>query len=106
MQQLLASAAWCPDRLRDVLIGVVARLTAPGGVLVVDETGFAKKGIHSAGMARQYSGALGKVDNCQIGVFVGYTVGRLRLLIDRALYLPATWVDDHDRRQRAGVPAE
>jgi len=73
MQRLLATADWNPDRVRDDLRDyVVEHLGDPGAVLVVDETGFLKKGSRSAGVARQYSGTAGRVENCQIGVFLGY----------------------------------
>jgi SRSO17 transposase len=73
-------------------------------VLVVDETGFLKKGTHSCGVARQYSGTAGRVENCQIGVFLGYSSTQGRAGIDRELYLPREWADDPERRAAAGVP--
>jgi SRSO17 transposase len=72
-------------------------------VLIVDETGFIKKGIRSAGVARQYTGTTGKIDNCQIGVFLGYASGTGRALIDRELYLPRAWTDDRQRARAAGI---
>jgi SRSO17 transposase len=75
----------------------------PGGVLIVDETGFIKKGNRSAGVARQYNGTTGKIDNCQIGVFLAYATGASRALIDRELYLPRAWTDDRDRARAAGI---
>ena len=75
-----------------------------GGVLVVDETGFLKKGTKSCGVARQYSGTAGRIENCQIGVFLGYAGRQGRALLDRALYLPKEWVNDAGRRDQAGVP--
>ena len=74
------------------------------GVLIVDETGFLKKGVKSAGVQRQYSGAAGRIENCQIGVFLGLVGSRGRALIDRALYLPKSWCEDEDRMAEAGVP--
>ena len=89
MQRLLSTADWDPDRVRDDLRAyVVEHLGDPGGVLVVDETGFLKKGTKSAGVQRQYSGTAGRVENCQIGVFLTYASSRGRALIDRELYLP------------------
>src|SRR5215211_14057 len=89
VQHLLGRAQWDADALRDdVRPYVVEHLGAPQGVLVVDETGFLKKGQHSAGVARQYSGTAGRVENCQIGVFVTYTTPQGHLLLDRELYLP------------------
>src|SRR3954471_5908631 len=97
---------WDADAVRDDLRAyVVERLGDPGAVLVLDETGFVKKGEKSAGVQRQYSGTAGRVENCQIGVFLGYAGRHGRALIDRALYLPAGWAGDEDRRAEAGVPA-
>jgi SRSO17 transposase len=83
-------------------------LTDPGGILVADPTGFAKKGTKSVGVQRQYSGTLGRVDNCQIATFLAYvTPGRDRVLLDRRLYLPQeSWVADPARCAQAGVPSE
>jgi SRSO17 transposase len=75
-------------------------------VFVVDDTGFIKKGVRSAGVARQYTGTSGKVDNCQIGVFLGYASSKGRALVDRELYLPTSWTEDRARCARAGVPDE
>jgi len=105
VQHLLARADWDADAVRDDLTRYVAdALGDPGGVLVVDETGFPKRGDHSVGVQRQYCGALGKVENCQVGVFLGYVSARGRALLDRALYLPKEWAADGTRRKRAGVP--
>ena len=81
-------------------------LAGADGVLVVDETGFLKKGSKSAGVQRQYSGTAGRVENCQIGVFLTYATAQGRVLLDRELYLPQVWADDHQRRLEAGVPEE
>ncbi|MFB7025727.1 IS701 family transposase, partial [Streptomyces sp. NPDC056295] len=75
----------------------------PGAVLIVDDTGFLKKGVRSAGVQRQYSGTAGRTENCQVGVFLAYATGRGRTLIDRRLYLPASWTDDRERCRRAGI---
>lgn len=75
----------------------------PGAVLIVDDTGFLKKGTRSAGVQRQYSGTAGRTENCQIGVFLAYATGRGRTLIDRRLYLPASWADDRERCRQAGI---
>ena len=105
VQHLLARAAWDADAVRDDLTGYVAEhLGQAGGVLVVDETGFLKKGAKSVGVARQYSGTAGRVENCQVGVFLGYVTERGRALLDRALYLPKEWASDATRREQAGVP--
>ena len=89
MQRLLNAAAWDADGVRDDVRGYVARhLGGAGGVLVVDETGFVKKGTRSAGVQRQYSGTAGRVENCQLGVFLAYAAARGRALVDRELCLP------------------
>jgi len=95
LQNLLDTARWDADALRDALLRLVVRLVGtPDEVLVVDETGYPKKGNASAAVARQYSGTLGRIDNCHVAVFLGYTTARLRLLVDRALYLPERWAVD------------
>jgi SRSO17 transposase len=107
LQRLLNSSAWDPDLIRDDLRSYVAdRLGDPGGVLILDDTGFIKKGRVSAGVSRQYTGTSGKVDNCQIGVFAAYASPRGRALVDRELYLPKSWTDDPARCEAAKVPAE
>jgi SRSO17 transposase len=105
MQRLLASATWDADAVRDDLRAyVVEHLGDPGGVLIVDETGFLKKGDRSAGVHRQYSGTAGRIDNCQVGVFLAYASRRGHAFIDRALYLPEVWCDDRARCRAAGIP--
>jgi SRSO17 transposase len=105
VQHLLALAGWDADAVRDDLFAYVAEhLGDPGGVLVVDETGFLKKGTKSCGVARQYSGTAGRIENCQVGVFLGYVTSKGRALLDRALYLPKEWTDDRPRCRAAGVP--
>jgi SRSO17 transposase len=110
MQRLLAAADWDADAVRDdVRDYVVEHLAGPGdqaAVLVVDETGFVKKGTKSAGVARQYSGTAGRVENCQIGVFLGYATTAGRTFLDRELYLPKVWTEDRGRCREAGVPDE
>jgi SRSO17 transposase len=107
MQRLLRTAGWDLEGVRDDLRGyVLDKLGDPAGVFVVDETGFLKKGTRSAGVRRQYTGTTGKVDNCQLGVFLAYASPRGRALIDRELYLPASWTDDRARCAAAGVPGE
>jgi SRSO17 transposase len=105
MQRLLNRASWDVGGVRDDVRGYVARhLGDAGGVLVVDETGFIKKGTRSAGVQRQYSGTAGRVENCQLGVFLAYAAPKGRALVDRELYLPKSWTDDRDRCREAGVP--
>jgi SRSO17 transposase len=106
-QRVLSHVQWDQDAARDICRDyVIAHIGSPGGVLVVDETGFLKKGTHSAGVARQYSGTAGQVDNCQIGVFLAYASTKGHALIDRALYLPEAWCADAERRAEAGIPEE
>jgi SRSO17 transposase len=107
LQRFLSEAPWSADRVIGYIQEDVAPLLAePDAVFVVDETGFAKQGTKSVGVARQYSGTLGKVGNCQIGVFLGYASARGHALIDARLYLPEEWTDDRDRCRAAGVPDE
>jgi SRSO17 transposase len=106
MQSLLGRSCWDADALRDLVRDeVIARLGDRSGVLVVDETGFLKKGRHSVGVARQYSGTAGRVENCQVGVFLGYASRLGQALIDRRLYLPEAWASDDARRSRVQIPA-
>jgi SRSO17 transposase len=107
IQRVLDRSVWDADAVREALRDyVVAELGDPTGVLVVDETGFLKQGRKSVGVKRQYSGTAGRIENCQIGVFLGYASARGRAGLDRALYLPQEWADDADRRTEAGVPAD
>lgn len=105
IQRVLARYAWDAEAVRDDLRRwVVAELGDPRGVLVVDETGFPKQGRHSAGVARQYSGTLGKIANCQIGVFLGYATSRGHVGLDRALFVPQEWFVDRARCRQASIP--
>jgi SRSO17 transposase len=105
MQRLLSTAVWDVDGVRDDLQAyVVAQLGTEDGTLVLDETGFLKKGEHSVGVKRQYSGTAGGIENCQIGVFLAYSSERGHALLDRALYLPKDWIADAPRREQAEVP--
>lgn len=107
IQRVLARYAWDAAAVRDDLRRwVVAELGDPRGVLVVDETGFPKQGRHSAGVARQYCGTLGKVANCQVGVFLGYATAGGHVGLDGALFVPAEWFADRQRCRRAGIPDE
>jgi SRSO17 transposase len=104
MQRLLNFYRWDADAVRDDLrVYVLSNPGDPAGVVVADETGFLKKGIKSAGVQRQYSGTAGRIENCQLGVFVTYVSPAGRALIDRELYLPKTWTDDPDRCAEAGI---
>jgi SRSO17 transposase len=103
MQRLLRTADWDADAVRDELRSYVVEGLGPGGVLIVDETGFVKEGARSAGVGRQYTG---KIDNCKIGVFLAYATDIGRALIDRELYLPKAWTDDRERARAAGIGDE
>ena len=106
-QHLLGRGAWNADALRDEQLGVVLTgLGVEDAVLAIDETGFIKQGKKSVGVKRQYCGASGKLDNCQIGVFLSWQTSKGHALIDRALYLPEEWAQDPERRRAAGVPEE
>jgi SRSO17 transposase len=107
MQHLLGRAEWDADKVRDDLQQyVVEHLGDEKAVLVVDETGFLKKGDKSVGVQRQYSGTAGRIENSQIGVFLAYASAQGQTFIDRELYLPERWAQDQERRQEAGVPEE
>lgn len=106
-QCLLGRARWDADALQARLREYVQdKLGSPDAVLILDETGFLKKGSHSAGVQRQYSGTAGRIENSQIGVFLGYAGKRGHVLLDRELYLPQTWVEDGERCRAAGLPEE
>ena len=107
VQRLLYNYRWGADLVRDDLREYVAEhLADTGAVLVVDETGFLKKGEKSAGVQRQYSGTAGRIENCQVGVFLAYASSNGRTLLDRELYLPQVWSEDWERRREAGVREE
>lgn len=111
MQRLLAYADWDADAVRDDVRDYVVEHLAPArggtsGVLVVDETGFVKKGTKSAGVARMYSGTAGRIENCQIGVFLGYATPAGRTFLDRELYLPKEWTADRPRCAEARIGEE
>jgi len=104
VQDFLARVRWDAEAVRDDLRAyVVEHLGDPHAVLVLDETGFLKKGDKSAGVQRQYSGTAGRIENCQVGVFLGYAGRHGRVLIDRALYLPERWTRDPARCAAAGI---
>ncbi|MFE2281915.1 IS701 family transposase [Streptomyces sp. NPDC059454] len=108
MQRLLRYARWDADAVRDDLRAYAAdHLGTNGAVLIVDETGFLKKGRSSAGVQRQYTGTAGRIENAQVGVFLALATSRGRALIDRRLYLPEhSWSTDAERRHAAGVPED
>lgn len=105
VQRLLYNYVWDAGLVRDDLRDyVMEHLGEADGVLVVDETGFLKKGTKSVGVQRQYSGTAGRIENCQVGVFLTYATSQGRVLLDRELYLPQVWSEDWERRREAGVP--
>lgn len=107
LQYLLNRSVWDSDQVRDRLQAYVRETLAhPGGMLVVDETGFLKKGKKSVGVQRQSSGTAGRIENCQIGVFLTYESQGTHTLVDRALYLPTSWTQDPERCRAADVPEE
>jgi SRSO17 transposase len=105
VQHLLDRARWDADAARDKLRNyVVEELSSPDAVLIVDETGFVKKGRHSAGVKRQYSGTAGRIENSQVGVFLCYGSAQGAALVDRELYIPQEWAEDPERRREAAIP--
>jgi SRSO17 transposase len=107
MQRLLNHADWDADAVRDDLRDyVMEHLGEDAAVLVVDETGFLKNGTRSAGVARQYSGTAGRIENCQVGVFLAYATASGRTFLDRELYLPRAWIEDRNRCAEAGIGPE
>jgi len=108
VQRLLNAAIWDADAVRDDLRDYVVEHLgdAATGVLIVDETGFLKKGPKSCGVAPQYTGTAGTTTNCQVGVFLAYASAAGAAFIDRALYLPQEWAEDRERRGEAGIPEE
>ena len=106
VQHLLGRAQWDTEAVRDALRDyLLAYLGESQAVLVIDETGCLKKGQHSAGVARQYSGTAGRMENCQIGVFLTYASTQGHALLDRERYRPKEWTNDPERCQGAGMPA-
>jgi SRSO17 transposase len=107
VQHLLDRARWDADAARDQLRDyVLEELSSPDAVLITDETGFLKKGLHSVGVKRQYTGTAGRIENSQVGVFLCYASNRGAALVDRELYLPEEWAADVERRRAAAVPEE
>jgi SRSO17 transposase len=105
MQRLLSRAGWDADAVRDDLRALIAgRLGDPEAVMVPDEAGDLKKGTHTVGVQRQYTGTAGRIENAQVAVFMTYASRHGHTLMDRRLYLPISWTEDPDRMQAAGVP--
>jgi len=106
LQRLLNEAKWDADEVLQRNRQIALEQMSASGVLVIDESGFVKKGRESAGVQRQYCGRIGKVDNCQVGVFVTYATSHGTILLDRRLYVPKDWCSDEPRREKAAIPAE
>ena len=107
LQHLLSRAKWDADAVRDDLRDyVIDAFGDPGAILVVDETGDVKKGVHSVGVQRQYTGTAGRIENAQVAVYLTYAAPRGHALIDRALYLPRCWAEDPGSLRRRGNPDE
>lgn len=106
LQQFLNQSPWDPQSVLDDLQAWIARQFGTDGFLIIDDTGFPKQGVASVGVARQYTGTLGKVASCQVAVTLQFTTGREVVGLDTRLYLPEAWTADADRLARAGVPEE
>src|SRR5579872_7532736 len=107
MQRLLSDAVWDENGVRDEVRRLaVETLGREQAIVAIDETSFLKRGEQSAGVARQYCGTTGRVENCQVGVFLSWITARGHSLIDRELYLPACWTADPARCRKAGIPAQ
>ena len=105
LQKFVGHVPWSHQPLLATLADQVAeQLGEPDGVIVFDPSGFAKKGVKSVGVARQWCGRLGKVDNCQVGIYMAYVSRKEHVLVNMRLYLPEEWAKDQGRRQEAGVP--
>lgn len=107
MQRAISDAVWYEDKILNRHREMVGKeMGNQGGVLMFDESGFGKKGDHSAGVSRQYNGEIGKVDNCQVGVFAGYASPKGYALVDNRLYMPEKWFEDdyEDKREKCKVP--
>ena len=106
-QRLLYQAQWSADAARDRLLEFAVDVFGEEDAIgVVDESGFIKRGKHSVGVKRQYSGTAGKVENCQIGTFLSYATTKGHMFLDRRLYMPEEWCNDSERRKRAKVPED
>ena len=105
MQRLLSCAVWDTDGVRDDLRSyVLEQLGQASAIVAIDETSFPKRGQKSAGVGLQYCGTTGRVENCQVGVFLSYVTAKGHALVDRELYLPLDWCEDRDRCRSAGIP--
>jgi SRSO17 transposase len=107
LQHFVGAGKWADTAVRDEMRRHIAEeLGDPAGVLIIDGSGVPKQGTESVGVARQYCGRLGKVDNCQMGIYVGYSTPRGFSLLEADIYLPREWIDDSERRDKAYIPSE
>lgn len=107
LQRFVGAGPWDDNLILDRLCDQVGtKLGDDDGLLIVDSTGFVKKGDESVGVARQWCGRIGKVDNCQVGVYLSYASEKGHTLIDHRLYLPESWANDKARREKCHVPAD
>jgi SRSO17 transposase len=105
IQKFIGHVPWAHQPLLATLVDqVAAQLCEPDAVIVFDPSGFAKKGVKSVGVARQWCGRLGKVDNCQVGIYMAYISRKEHAIVNTRLYLPKEWAKDRGRRHEAGVP--
>jgi len=106
LSHFLSNSPWLSENLSRSVRKKAIETIGPYGVIILDESGIKKSGDNSVGVSRQYCGNLGKVDNCQVGVFLVYSKGNMRTLIDSRLYLPEDWVNDTERCLKAKIPPE
>lgn len=106
LSHFLSNSPWLHKNLSRSVRTKAIEVIGANGVIILDESGMKKSGDCSVGVSRQYCGNLGKVDNCQVGVFLAYTKGKKRTLIDSRLYLPEDWVNDKERCLKAKIPLE
>lgn len=107
IQHFLGESDWDPAPLTQELVAQVgAKIGRPDGVVVIDPSAHEKKGTKSVGVKRQWNGRLGKIDNCQVGIYLGYASGKEHALVDQRLFLPREWADDKKRRDKCGVPED
>jgi len=107
LQHFVGAGKWSDEAVRDQMRRhIVAELGDPAGVLILDGSAVPKKGTESVGVARQYCGRLGKVDNCQVGLYLAYSTPRGFTLLEGDLYLPQEWLHEQERRDKAHIPAE
>jgi SRSO17 transposase len=106
LQQFINQSPWDEQLVLDSLQAWVGRQFGAEGYLILDDTGFPKQGQHSVGVARQYTGTLGKVASCQVAVTLQLATDREVLGLDARLYLPQAWADDRERCEKSGIPAE